>query len=87
MRNLPPSFWEKKSGRNLNTSLFLPFYIQTCLTGNEQIVILKYNIVLLCSVVQKRALQEFRVFRKLRFLRTNVGLGFLLPAEYKCQIL
>lgn len=37
-----------------------------------------------CST--KRALQEFCVFRKLRFLRTNVGLGFSLPAEYKCQI-
>lgn len=26
------------------------------------------------------------LFRKLRFLRTNVKLRFSLPAEYKCQI-
>lgn len=39
----------EKAGRNLNTRPFLPFSIQAHCTGNEQIVALKYNIVLLCA--------------------------------------
>ena len=74
--NFPPSLWGKKSGRNLNTRLFLLFYIQTCLAGNEQIVILKYNIVLLCAAVQKELYWNFVCSRSWDFLRTNVGLAF-----------
>lgn len=74
--NFPPSLWGKKSGRNLNTRLFLLFYIQTCLAGNEQIVILKYNIVLLCAAVQKELYWNFVCSWSWDFLRTNVGLAF-----------